>query len=67
MIHPDDKAQIGYIALFYGILVFMLYLLLTGCATTRFTNNTKSVYGSGTVVFVLDSRSSSLNWSPACA
>lgn len=66
MIHPDDKAQIGYITLFYGILVFMLYLLLTGCATTRFTNNTKLNYNNGVVVFVLHNRSS-LNWPSACA
>jgi hypothetical protein len=33
--HPEDKKSVCWLTMLYGVLLLALYLLLTGCGTSR--------------------------------
>lgn len=57
--HPEDKKSICWLTMLYGVLLLALYLLLSGCGTSRtLAIGARSQYRESAVVFVLHNRSS---------
>ena len=65
--HPEDEKSICWLTMLYGVLLLALYLLLSGCSTSRgIANYTPKAYVESAGVSCPFARSS-LNLASACA